>query len=140
MLKTRPHINIYSYSTKCCEQEIMNLHIYTREDPDICFDFVEYPQLADVVIISGPVNEKAGKKILEIYDCAPKDVFVIACGACAISGGVYNQSYNIKKIEDIIPVQLFISGCPPSPSDFICALKTYLKIKCHIKKAPQEAT
>ena len=133
--KARLHTNVFLCCTRCCGQEIEHLHIYTRECEDVCFDFVDSPQLADIIIVAGPINEKAERKILEMYSAATKNVFIVAAGSCAISGGVYHKSpVGVKKIEDILPVQLFITGCPPKPQDFISAIKAYFQAKNVSKK------
>jgi NADH-quinone oxidoreductase subunit B len=67
--------------------------------------------------------------VLEAYNRCPKDCVVIAAGACAISQGIYYKSYNdLKNAADILPVDIFITGCPPSPEDLLKGLKKCAKI------------
>lgn len=77
----------------------------------------------DVFIILGTVNRKMAPRVRMIYDQMPEPKFVIAMGACAVSGGLYFDSYSvIPGVDTILPVDVYISGCPPRPEQFIQAL------------------
>ncbi len=74
------------------------------------------PRMADVLLIGGYVTEKTVKRIIRIYEQMPLPKFVIALGNCPMGGGTYWDSYNtIKRIDDYIPVDIWIAGCPPRP-------------------------
>jgi len=76
----------------------------------------ESPRHADVFIIAGYVTRKTLKRIIRIYEQIPPPKFVIAFGNCPATGGTYWDSYNtIKRIDDYIPVDIWIAGCPPRP-------------------------
>lgn len=74
------------------------------------------PRHADMFIIAGYVTVKTLKRIIRIYQQMPQPKFVIALGNCPMSGGTYWDSYNtVKRIDDYIPVDMWIAGCPPRP-------------------------
>lgn len=76
----------------------------------------ESPRHADVFIIAGYVTVKTLKRIIRIYEQMPQPKYVIVFGNCPMSGGTYWDSYNtIKRIDNYIPVDIWIAGCPPRP-------------------------
>ncbi len=78
------------------------------------------PRHADVLICTGPVTLQSRDRLKRIYDQMPEPKFVIAVGSCALSGGVYQGCYNIVgSIAEVIPVDVFVPGCPPRPEAII---------------------
>jgi NADH-quinone oxidoreductase B subunit len=78
------------------------------------------PRHADVIIASGPVTRQIKDRIIRIYDQVPDPKFVIAVGACAMSGCVYRGAYNIMGgIDQVIPVNMYVPGCPARPDAII---------------------
>jgi NADH-quinone oxidoreductase B subunit len=78
------------------------------------------PRHADVIVASGPVTRQTRDRILRIYDQTPDPKFVVAVGACAMSGCVYRGAYNvIGGIDQVIPVNAYIPGCPARPDAII---------------------
>jgi NADH-quinone oxidoreductase B subunit len=78
------------------------------------------PRHADVIIASGPVTRQMRDRIIRIYDQVPDPKFVIAVGACAMSGCVYRGAYNIMGgIDQVIPVNMYVPGCPARPDAII---------------------
>jgi NADH-quinone oxidoreductase B subunit len=74
------------------------------------------PRHADVMVVSGSVPRKVRERLRRIYEQMPEPKFVVAVGSCAISGGVFQDCYNVMEgVEKIIPVNAFIPGCPPKP-------------------------
>jgi len=78
------------------------------------------PRHADVIVASGPVTRQIRDRILRIYDQTPDPKFVVAVGACAMSGCVYRGAYNVLGgIDQVIPVNAYIPGCPARPDAII---------------------
>jgi NADH-quinone oxidoreductase B subunit len=74
------------------------------------------PRHADVIISTGPVTRQIKDRIIRIYEQTPDPKFVIAVGACAMSGCVYRGAYNILGgLDQVIPVNVYIPGCPVRP-------------------------
>lgn len=83
------------------------------------------PRQADLMIVSGTVTKKMVPQIIRLYNQMPEPKYVIAMGACAISGGPFKQGYNVLKgIDRFLPVDVHIPGCPPRPEALIHALQT----------------
>lgn len=78
------------------------------------------PRHADVIVASGPVTRQIKDRIIRIYDQVPDPKFVIAVGACAMSGCVYRGAYNIMGgIDQVIPVNIYVPGCPARPDAIV---------------------
>jgi NADH-quinone oxidoreductase B subunit len=78
------------------------------------------PRHADVLVCSGPVTHQIKDRLIRIYEQMPEPKFVVAVGTCACSGGVFQGCYNVEGgIDQVIPVSVFIPGCPASPRAII---------------------
>lgn len=81
------------------------------------------PRQADLMIVSGTVTRKMAPQVVRLYNQMPSPKYVIAMGACAISGGPFKEGYNVLKgIDRLIPVDVFIPGCPPRPEALLDGL------------------
>ena len=86
------------------------------------------PRQADLMIVSGTVTKKMAPQVVRLYNQMAEPKYVIAMGACAISGGPFKQGYNVLKgIDRYIPVDVHIPGCPPRPEALIQAFITLQK-------------
>jgi Ni,Fe-hydrogenase III small subunit len=90
------------------------------------------PRHADVIILTGVVTRQWVKRLCRIYEQTAKPVKVVAVGACAISGGIFDGGYNVHgRLHELLPVDAYIVGCPPKPEAIIYGL---LKLTGGIKR------
>ena len=86
---------------------------------------------ADALLITGAMNRKAIPRMKKIYEQAAKPCVVVACGTCACSQHMFRDSYNVgEPLDKILPVDVYIPGCPPKPEAIILGIKKLMdKIK-----------
>ncbi|MFH1368488.1 MAG: NADH-quinone oxidoreductase subunit B family protein [Elusimicrobiota bacterium] len=86
------------------------------------------PRHADVIVCSGSVSKLIKDRLVRIYEQMPEPKFVVAVGACACSGGVFQGCYNVMEgIDKVIPVSAYIPGCPASPEAIMDGVIKLLK-------------
>lgn len=86
------------------------------------------PRHADILLCSGPVTRQVRDRLIRIYEQMPEPKFVVAIGSCATSGGVFQGLYNVLGgIDQAIPVNAYIPGCPASPQAIIDGVVKLLK-------------
>ena len=86
------------------------------------------PRHADVLVCAGPVTRQARDRLLRIYEQMPEPKWVVAIGSCACSGGVFRGCYNVLGgIDQVIPVDMYVPGCPCKPEAIIDGLVKLLR-------------
>ena len=104
------------------------------------------PRQCDILIVNGPISRKLAPRLVRIYEQMPEPKWVIAMGECAISGGPFWESYNVLEgVDKIIPVDIYIPGCPVRPEamlDGFLKLRKRLgeekNLKVHVKELTKE--
>ena len=92
---------------------------------------VASPRHADALLVTGPVSFNMRTALQKSYDAMGDPKLVIACGACAISGGIYQQSEKaLHGAENMLPVDLYVPGCPPHPATLLEALVRFIGRRC----------
>ena len=112
-----------TFGLACCAIEMMNV---TSSRNDLARFGAEVfrasPRQADVMIVSGRVSRKMAPVLRRIYDQMPEPKWVISMGACATSGGVFDNYAIVQGVDKIVPVDVYIPGCPPRPEMLIHAV------------------
>jgi Ni,Fe-hydrogenase III small subunit len=106
-----------------CELEIHALSNAFYDLERLGLRFVASPRHADVLTVTGPVTKNMREALLRTYNAMPDPKWVVAIGACAADGGIFGGSYAVVGgVKDLLPVDLHIPGCPPSPNEILKAL------------------
>src|SRR5579864_7310892 len=106
-----------------CELEIHALNNAFYDLERLGLRFVASPRHADVLTVTGPVTRNMREALLRTYNATPDPKWVVAIGTCAVDGGPFAKSYAvIGGVKDVVPVDLHIRGCPPTPSEILKGL------------------
>jgi Ni,Fe-hydrogenase III small subunit len=111
-----------------CELEIHALSNAFYDLERFGFHFVASPRHADVLMVTGPVSKNMREALLRTYNATPDPKWVVAVGVCAIDGGLFAASYAVEGgVNDVVPVDLTIPGCPPNPKALLAGLLALLQ-------------
>jgi Ni,Fe-hydrogenase III small subunit len=110
-----------------CELEINALNNAFYDLERFGLKFVASPRHADVLLVTGPVTTNMREALLRTWRATPDPKWVVAAGDCACTGGLFKESYAvIGGVEEAVPVDLHIPGCPPTPTQLLAGLLALL--------------
>jgi NADH-quinone oxidoreductase subunit B len=111
------------FGTACCAIEYMSCLSSTYDVARFGAEVVRFsPRQSDLLMVMGTITDKMGPVLKRIYDQMPEPKWVISMGACATSGGFYRSYHVMQGIDEIIPVDVYIPGCPPPPEAVLDAI------------------
>ncbi|HEY7217187.1 MAG TPA: NADH-quinone oxidoreductase subunit B [Candidatus Binatia bacterium] len=106
----------YPFATACCAMEYMSLSMSPYDIDRFGALLPRFsPRQADLLMVIGTVNHKLSPVLKRVYEQMSEPKWVMAFGACAASGGFYDNYATVQGIDRIIPVDVYVPGCPPRP-------------------------
>ena len=110
----------YPFGTACCAIEFMATVSSHYDIARFGSEVVRFsPKQSDVLMVLGTINDKMGPVLKQIYDQMAEPKWVISMGACASIGGVFDNYALVQGVDQIVPVDVYVPGCPPRPESLI---------------------
>jgi NADH-quinone oxidoreductase subunit B len=134
-----------TFATSCCGIEFMSVGAARFDFARFGFEVTRNsPRQADCIVVAGTIVTKMAPILKRLYDQMAEPKYVIAMGSCAISGGPFCNSYHVVNgVDQIIPVDVFVPGCPPKPESLLYGmmqLQRKMKLENFICKGKKEKT
>ena len=126
-----------TFGLACCAVEMMQMSMPRYDAERFGFAPRASPRQSDVMIVSGTVTYKMALAVKRIYEQMAEPKWVIAMGACASTGGMYRSYAVLQGVDRILPVNVYVAGCPPRPEALLDAL---IKLQSMVAKEPAMAT
>lgn len=124
------------FGTACCAIEFMGAVSSRYDISRFGAELVRFsPRQSDLLLVMGTISYKQAPILKRIYEQMGDPKWVVAYGACATSGGFYNNYHTIQGIDEIIPVDVYVPGCPPRPEQLFDAI---VKIQKEILGTPRK--
>jgi Ni,Fe-hydrogenase III small subunit len=113
-----------------CELEINALGNPYYNLEGLGIKFVASPRHADMLLVTGPVSRHMEVALKRTYDATPEPKLVVALGDCGCTGGIYGESYaSLGRVSNVIPVDVCVPGCPPTPFAIMQGILTAISVK-----------
>ena len=113
----------FVFGTACCAIEFMSTAASRYDISRFGAEVLRFsPRHADLLVVAGTISYKQAPILKQIYDQMPEPKWVVAVGACASTGGFYDNYATLQGIDEIVPVDVYVAGCPPRPEAIIDAV------------------
>jgi NADH-quinone oxidoreductase subunit B len=125
----RYQLSVFNVGLACCAVEFVAATMHHDAFAALGAEQVTDPAAAQVLVISGTVTDKMAPAIKRVYDALPGPKYVVSFGSCANCGGPYWDSYCVTKgVDQLIPVDVYVPGCPPRPEALLDGLAALRRV------------